>query len=38
MSLVKIEVTAGKWSVYEAIEDAESRLEFEKNLGYHKNN
>ena len=28
-----IEVTPGKWSASEAVEDAESRLEFEKNLG-----
>ena len=33
-----IEVTAGKWSASEAVEDAESRLEFEKILGYHQNN
>ena len=34
----KIEVTAGKWRASEAIEDAKSRLEFVKDLGYHQNN
>ena len=32
VSSAKIEVTAGKWSASEAIELAESRLEFEKNI------
>ena len=32
------EITAGKWSASEAVKDAESRLEFEKILGYYKNN
>ena len=32
------EITAGKCCASEAVKDAESRLEFEKILGYHKNN
>ena len=32
------EITAGKWNASEAVKDAESRLEFEKILGYYKNN
>ena len=38
ISSANIEVTAGKWSAPEAVEDAESRLEFEKILAYHRNN
>ena len=38
VSSANIEVTAGKWSAPEAVEDAESRLEFEKSLVYHRNN
>ena len=30
VSSANIEVTAGKWSAPEAVEDAESRLEFKK--------
>ena len=34
-----IEVIASKWSASEAVEDSESRLEFEKKkLGNHQNN
>ena len=38
ISSANVEITAGKWSPSEALKDAESRLAFEKVLGYHQNN
>ena len=38
VSSANIEIIAGKWIASEAVEDAESRLEFEEILGYHQNN